>query len=556
LPFFDSRAALYALLALVTLVVLVGHHAVPPMDRDESRFAQASRQMQQTGDYVTVRFQDELRAKKPAGIYWLQSGFASLMGVDDIAAYRFVNVLAFLAAILMLYHMGLQLYEPRAALAASALLASGFIVLGEAHLAKTDTLLMMLALGQQWALMGLYIRAETAPDKSDGRWLWFWLTMAAGIMVKGPVLPGLAVLTVLALCVWDRRVKWVSRLRLGYGVLLVLVLCLPWAIMVSAATDGAFLNIAVKGDFLAKVQSGQESHGAPPGSYALLLGLLIWPATPLLVTVFSASRATLSVPAIRFLLAWMIPFWIMLELIPTKLPHYILPVLPALMLLLAGRVVSSVDARPPASWRGHVDLALRYVSVGLGFGFAATAVLGAMTFGGAGSRTAMLWALLTLLLATVALWFGHQWIKRRLWTPFFAFVGAALLLHVTVFSGVVPALSRLHVSRAIANQIAMMDQTPTAIAAAGYHEPSLVFHLGRDLLLVDGREAALFLVEAPGGLAIIEQRQNADFIAAAAALGLRLQAPTQIDGYNMSKGQDVEIHLYRAEMFDAKAGRE
>ena len=79
LPLFDSRAALYGLMAILTMVVLIGHHAVPPMDRDESRFAQASRQMVQSGDYITVKFQDELRAKKPAGIYWAQSFFASVL---------------------------------------------------------------------------------------------------------------------------------------------------------------------------------------------------------------------------------------------------------------------------------------------------------------------------------------------------------------------------------------------------------------------------------------------------------------------------------------------
>jgi 4-amino-4-deoxy-L-arabinose transferase-like glycosyltransferase len=67
-------------MAILSVVVLIGHQALPPMDRDESRFAQASKQMQQTGDYVTVRFQDELRAKKPAGIYWLQSSFARILG--------------------------------------------------------------------------------------------------------------------------------------------------------------------------------------------------------------------------------------------------------------------------------------------------------------------------------------------------------------------------------------------------------------------------------------------------------------------------------------------
>ena len=55
--------ALYALMAALSVVVLIGHHNVPPLDRDEARFAQASKQMLQTGDYITVRFQDELRAK-------------------------------------------------------------------------------------------------------------------------------------------------------------------------------------------------------------------------------------------------------------------------------------------------------------------------------------------------------------------------------------------------------------------------------------------------------------------------------------------------------------
>ena len=97
--FFYARTAVYALLALVTITVFTGHHLVPPMDRDESRFAQASRQMLHSGDYVTIRFQDELRAKKPAGIYWLQSASAALLGDTDIASYRFVNLLALLISI-------------------------------------------------------------------------------------------------------------------------------------------------------------------------------------------------------------------------------------------------------------------------------------------------------------------------------------------------------------------------------------------------------------------------------------------------------------------------
>ena len=189
-------------MAVLSVVVLIGHHTVPPLDRDEARFAQASKQMLQTGDYITVRFQDELRAKKPVGIYWLQSTFANFLGADDISSYRFVNLLALLASVFALYHMALQFYDSRAAFAAAALFSSGFLVLGEAHIAKTDTLLMALALGQQWALMRFYISWQTGLAPTRDNWIWFWGCMAAGIMVKGPVLPVLAALTLAALCLW------------------------------------------------------------------------------------------------------------------------------------------------------------------------------------------------------------------------------------------------------------------------------------------------------------------------------------------------------------------
>ena len=250
MPLFDSRAALYGLMAILTMVVLMGHHAVPPMDRDESRFAQASRQMVQSGDYITVKFQDELRAKKPAGIYWAQSFFASFFGANDIASYRFVNLVALLAAVLMLYNIGLRLYEPRAALAAAALLGSSFIVLGEAHLAKTDSVLMALALVQQGALLTIYRAAQREAAAPRYSWFWFWVAMAVGVLVKGPVLPVLAALTVAALSLWHRDFGWLAGLRPIHGIGLVMVICLPWAIMVSVATGGTFLDLAFKGESL------------------------------------------------------------------------------------------------------------------------------------------------------------------------------------------------------------------------------------------------------------------------------------------------------------------
>ena len=82
--------------------------------------------------------------------------------------------------------------------------------------------------------------------------------------------------------------------------------------------------------------------------------------------------------------------------------------------------------------------------------------------------------------------------------------------------------------RAIAKQIAALPKKPSAIATTGYHEPSLVFLLGRNLLLLGASEAALFLIEAPGGLVIIEQRQQDAFLQAAGQLGISLKPASAI----------------------------
>ena len=553
MAFFHARTALYALLALVTITVFTGQHLVPPMDRDESRFAQASRQMLKSGDYVTIRFQDELRAKKPAGIYWMQSASAALLGEEDIASYRFVNLLALLVSIFMLYHIGLQLYAPAIALAASAAFTCGFLVLAEAHLAKTDTVLMLVVMVQQWALMRIYLDRERVTVKPSKHWIFFWIALAAGILVKGPIAPAIAILTITVLAIWHRGAGWIRPLRLGRGLILVALITLPWAVLVTAATDGAFLDSAVKADFLAKVQSGQESHGAPPFTYLALFGVLLWPASLLLPSALLHIKAMLARDSTRFLLAWLVPFWLTIELIPTKLPHYPLPVVPAAILLLLWSVDRVVTLSP---LRQKFYLAGQYVLLALGFGLVAVVIAVAVMFGGQSMRLAVALAVFTSLLVGLALWQGHRWIQTGEYLHLVALFIAGILVHFAIFAGVVPQLSRIHMADAVAQNLASSGRQPTAIAAAGYHEPSLVFVLGRDVLLVDSREAALFLAEAPDGVALVEARQQTAFLDMARRLGLRLAAPEQLSGYNMSKGQDVVILIYRREMFDATSDNE
>ena len=86
-----------------------GLAAIPPLDRDEARFAQATRQMLETGDFLRIRFQDEARNKKPAGIYWLQAAAVaafSTAGSTAIWPYRLPSLIGATAAVLRAFALG------------------------------------------------------------------------------------------------------------------------------------------------------------------------------------------------------------------------------------------------------------------------------------------------------------------------------------------------------------------------------------------------------------------------------------------------------------------
>ena len=551
-PFKNS--ALLLVLAVLAVTVLIGHQTVPPMDRDESRFAQASRQMVDSGDLVTIKFQDELRAKKPAGIYWLQSASAALFGTGDIAAYRLPSLLAMLLTVYGTYRIARTLYKPPRAVLAAAACGGTLLVFAEAHLAKTDSVLMLLCLLQQYGLMRIYQAWQHGRRLAYNSYLWVWLPMAAAVLVKGPVAPLLALTTVTALSIWHRNGRWLKMLRAGRGLLILAGVTLPWAILVTLATDGAFLDIAFRGDFVAKVQSGQESHGAPVGTYLMLAGLLLWPTSLLIPRAAAQMPLLLRHVESRFLLAWVVPFWILIEFVPTKLPHYPMPVLPALVVLL----VCAVDAPLAGAAKGGMrTVARRWLALGgeaamLACGplMAAAVIWVALTYGGATGGRAFAFAMLAALMAGLALWQSIVWHRSGGIIPLSRVLAAGLAFHLIVVAGLIPSLSRVHLARAVNAEIAATGPPPAAIAAAGIHEPSLVFTLGRDLLLVEGGEAALFLAEAPDGLAIVEGRQQREFLEMAAKVGLALSTPRQIEGFNMSKGKDVLIFLYRADRFD------
>jgi 4-amino-4-deoxy-L-arabinose transferase-like glycosyltransferase len=285
----------YILLTLLCLAFFApGQSALPPVDRDEARFAQATRQMLQTGDYINIRFQDTPRHKKPAAIYWLQAASVGLFGETNASViwpYRLPSVLGAIAAVLLTFALGCVLFERRVAFLGAAVLASSSLLVIEAHLAKTDAVLLATIMAAMLALARIYAAARMAQDidrreeRESGRFapLVFWGALGVSALVKGPVGPMVVLLTVAALWITDWRAGRVTdlfaRLKPLVGIPLAVAIFAPWLIAIMSATGGSFVGDAVKSDLLPKLISGQESHGFPPGYFLLLLTGTMWPGS-------------------------------------------------------------------------------------------------------------------------------------------------------------------------------------------------------------------------------------------------------------------------------------
>lgn len=538
----SHRHAVLFLIAVALLCFAPGWATTPPMDRDEPRFAQSSKQMVETGDAVSIRFQDEDRLKKPIGIYWLQAASAEIggrLGVPEaprtIWLYRIPSLLGAVAAVLLTYWTALPLASRRGAMLAGTLMATCVLLGIEARLAKTDAVLLATVLAMQGVLARLH---QAAPDRAVGSMpaFGFWTAMAASILVKGPIGPMVVGLTALAAALVRRDARWLAGLRWRLGVPWMLLLVLPWLIAIMVATHGQFLSDSVGQDMLAKVGSGREAHGAPPGTYLALLVASFWPAGPLVVLAAGWAWRQRRRPAVAFLLAWLVPSWLVFEAVPTKLPHYVLPLCPALAILVALAADEMALAR--RAWARIVGLLGPLLAALL-----TAAALGAIwRFEHHVVAPVLACGLLALALAFLG------W--RRLSAGSVEGAMLSALAAVPLYWGVlgfgVAALPALWPSPRLVAAAARPACPSPAFASVGYHEPSLVFLLPGPLSLPDdGEAAATFLKGGPCRTAFVDFRDEPEFRARLAADGTAATAAARVGGINLNGGRRLDIGVWQ-----------
>jgi 4-amino-4-deoxy-L-arabinose transferase-like glycosyltransferase len=372
----------FALLA-VTAIVLAAGAGVGVFDRDEARFALAVREMRAAGEWFVPTNWGTPRYHKPILAYWLAIASENLLGPGE-RALRLPSLLAGLVAVAATVALARRRAGEALALRAGLVLATTLLFVLEAKLLTADALLL--------ATTTVAVLAWTARRESSGStfgWnVLFWIAVALGLLAKGvnvlfllaiactasalerprgdrprrlalalvvlgalaaalpavaalgPVLCGAAALLLIGLDRAGWRAAWRASGAI-WGLPLCLAIVATWLGPAWAATDGAFLREAVGHHLVARTAQAFEGHAGPPGFYLVTSLAFLFPWAALLPR---ALRRAWSQPSERFLVAWVVGPWLLLECSASKLPHYVLVSLPAVAILVARELAARADA--------------------------------------------------------------------------------------------------------------------------------------------------------------------------------------------------------------------
>lgn len=527
------------------LAGLPGLMAMPPLDRDESRFAQATAQMLESGDFVSINLQDKSRDKKPVGIHWMQAAVvAAVSEVEnrDIWPYRIPSLLGAMLAAAACAWGARPFFGARTALLAGVMFGASFLLSTEAFIAKTDAVLAGCTTLAMAALARLYAEARGLEPAGKRVRLALWLGIAFGVLVKGPVILMVVGLGLLGLWLWDRKglgSGWMKGLGWGWGLLLVLAVFGPWALAISVATDGGFWGAAIGGDLAPKLAGGHERHGGPFGYHLLLSPLLVFPATLLLPAGLALGWRARAEPGVKFALCWLIPTWLMFELLPTKLAHYSLPAHGALFWLMAAAL------REPLGKVGRIAGAVLAAVAALAF---AAITIGLMAE--YGDEPDLTWTAVTAGLFLIAGLVSVILVLRRASLTGLLLAGViGVLAHASFFGQFGPRLEPLWSSQRIAMALERtgldprVGRTPGPVEVAGYSEASLVFALGTRTGLGGPEDAVRALAE--GRPAIVEKREQAEFQQLLKEAGIAPKPVLTLSGFNYSNGDPMTLTFYQ-----------
>jgi 4-amino-4-deoxy-L-arabinose transferase-like glycosyltransferase len=286
-----------------------------------------------------------------------------------------------------------------------------------------------------------------------------------------------------------------------------------------------------------KVGTAQVAHWAPPGTYLLVFFGTFWPGAILAAIAGTFAWLNRREDAVAFVLAWVVPSWIVFEAVPTKLPHYVLPLYPAIAILTAIAIARGFVG-PHRPLARSTSLLIPAIPLAAGL-FLAGAVWNL-------DRVIPVAGLALVAAATVAGFAAWRtFLRGDAWGTTVIGAIASVLFVAGVLGLSQPVLRSLKLSPRLAEVARGLDCPSPALGTLGYREPSLVFLTRTDLDMLDtGHDAARFLAQGGCRLVFVERRFEDAFQAALGPAGVAPALLTRVRGFNINGGRRLDIGAY------------
>lgn len=366
-----------AVFVLALALHILGTWALPLVDRDEPRFAEAAREMRQRGDYLVPHFNGGYRFDKPPLIYWLQVPCYAAFGENDFAA-RLPSAVAGALVAAMLFGLGVRMFDAPTGLRAAAMFTLSLQPMMMAKAATADMVMVacvFAATSAGWAAVSAVREGSAVPAAVLAT---FYGALALGFLAKGPVawLPaGIVALSgpVIGVRGFGRAMHWPTGWALVIGAVAL------WALPAMERTEWEYFNVGIGKHVVARSLSAFEGHGSKNAlQYVALLPFYFatvfasfFPWSLKLPAMFAwVRRAGWGDARVRYLAIGVILTFLVFTPLKTKLPHYTMPCFPMLALLAAHALGAMGKERLVRRWGARVTV-LAVVLFMVGFPLAA-----------------------------------------------------------------------------------------------------------------------------------------------------------------------------------------
>ncbi len=508
-------------------------------DRDEPRFARATAEMVESGNYLYPTFNGQLRPDKPILIYWLMSVPMRVLGPTSLAC-RFFSSVGVALTCFFTFLLARRFLDTRAGLWSMAILASTLLILVEGTAATSDGILLPCMVA---------VMVSFAGGLASGlRWYHvpaMGVALGLGLLAKGPV--ALLPIVVIMVTLWLIRKGGVplgSHFgRLGGAAALGALLFVAWAIPANNATGGEFLRLGIGHHVLARTARPLEGHGGrfllslPYYLPIIIAGFFPW-TLHLPGSISAVLRGRVGGAHFRELfLAWVISIVVIMTLVATKLPHYILFTWPALALAVGGTLAAASQGK-------LADIDRNWLRGGIYFfgpvaGGMVVALLVAPFWLNL-PRAVVSFAAAAVVLAVVSVLAMRQQLRDRPQASAITLLlGMAILLPLVTLC-LMPAIERVKVAPTLAQAIGQRTTNDVPVATFGYDEPTLYFYVGRKIESLAGEEAVVQWARQPQpGVLVIGETALHLIELHKGPLGLT--TITLERGWNFAKGKPLHV---------------